>query len=116
LNMIRFPDRDPTRFCTSEPDWTGFRKKLYHIRYGYPNSVDHCSQMFNRSFFRIYAGLDQIFGQCYRIRIGLDYTMKILDWIWIANITDPFNTNVDKQLIGKSLFILPKKTFLRSHK
>jgi len=24
-------------------------------------------------------GLDQIFGQCYRIRISLDYTMKILD-------------------------------------
>jgi len=28
LNMIRFPDRDPTGFCTSEPDpdRTGFRK------------------------------------------------------------------------------------------
>jgi len=26
LNMIRFPDRDPTGFCTTEPDpdWTGF--------------------------------------------------------------------------------------------
>jgi len=26
LNMIRSPDRDPTGFCTSEPDadWTGF--------------------------------------------------------------------------------------------
>ena len=26
LNTIRFPDRDPTGFCNSEPDWTGFRK------------------------------------------------------------------------------------------
>jgi len=28
LNMIRSPDRDPTGFCTSEPDpdWTGFWK------------------------------------------------------------------------------------------
>jgi len=27
LNMTRFPDRDPTGFCNSEPvpDWTGFR-------------------------------------------------------------------------------------------
>jgi len=29
----------------------------------------------------------------YRIRIGLDYTLKILDWIRIAKIFDPFNTN-----------------------
>jgi len=28
LNMIRFEDRDPTGFCNSEPDWTGFWKKL----------------------------------------------------------------------------------------
>jgi len=28
LNMIRLPDRDPTRFCNSEPDWTGFVKRL----------------------------------------------------------------------------------------
>jgi len=28
LNMIRFPDRDPTGFWNTEPDpdWTGFRK------------------------------------------------------------------------------------------
>jgi len=30
------------------------------------------------------TGLDQIFGQYYRFRIRLDYTMKILDWIRIA--------------------------------
>jgi len=33
-----------------------------------------------------------MFGQFYRIRIGLDYTMKILDWIRTAIIFDPFNT------------------------
>jgi len=55
LNMIRFLDRDPTGFCNSEPDpgWTGFRKYLYRIEYGYPNSVDHCSQMLNQRVFRI---------------------------------------------------------------
>jgi len=35
-----------------------------------------------------------MFGQYYRISIGLDYTMKILDWIRIANMSDPFNTSV----------------------
>jgi len=28
------------------------------------------------------------------MRIGLDYTLKKLDWIRIAKIFDPFNTNV----------------------
>jgi len=53
LNMIWFPDCDPTRFCNSEPDRdrTGFRKKLYRISYGYPNCVGDCSQMFNHIFF-----------------------------------------------------------------
>jgi len=36
--------------------------------------------------------LDQIFGQYFRIRIGLDYTIKRLDWIRIAKISDMFNT------------------------
>jgi len=39
-----------------------------------------------RVFFRIETGLDQILGLCYRIRIGLHYTMKMLDWLRIANI------------------------------
>jgi len=53
LNMIRSPDRDPTGFCTSEPDQdlTGFWKKLSRIRYGYPNCIDHCSKMLNRRIF-----------------------------------------------------------------
>jgi len=52
LNTIRFPDRDPTGFCNSEPDsdWTGFQKNLYRIGHGYPNCVDHCSRMLNQSF------------------------------------------------------------------
>ena len=29
LNMIRFPDGEQTGFCNSEPDWTGFWKRLY---------------------------------------------------------------------------------------
>jgi len=53
LNMIPFPDHDPTGFCISEldPDWTGFWKYLYRIGYGYPNCIDHCSRMLNQSFF-----------------------------------------------------------------
>jgi len=45
LNMILFPDRDPTGFCNSEPDpdWTGFWKELNRIIYGYPNCIDHFS-------------------------------------------------------------------------
>jgi len=51
--MIRFPDRDPTGFCNSEPDLdrTRFRNKLNRIRYGYPKCIDHCSKMLNQSFF-----------------------------------------------------------------
>jgi len=39
-------------------------------------------------FFRIY----QIFGKFYRIWLGPDYSMKMLDWIRIAKISDLFNT------------------------
>jgi len=53
FNLIRFPDRNPTEFRNSEPDpyRTGFRKNLNRIRYGYPNCVDHCSNILNQSFF-----------------------------------------------------------------
>ena len=56
LNMIRFPDRDPTGFCTLEPDpdWTGFWKKLNRIRYGYPTCIDHWSKLVDQSFFFLY--------------------------------------------------------------
>jgi len=37
--------------------------------------------------------LDQIFGQHYRIRVRLDYTMKILDWMRIAKIFVPFTNS-----------------------
>ena len=36
--------------------------------------------------------MDEIFGQVYRIRIAPDYSMKILDWIRIAKVSDLFNT------------------------
>jgi len=70
----------------------GFWKEHNRIRYGYPICIDHCSIMFNQRVFRIQTGLDQIFGQVYRIRIGSDYSVKILDWIRIAKISDLFNT------------------------
>jgi len=44
-------------------------------------------------FFRTSTGLDQTFGQVYQIRIGPDYSMKILDWSRIAKISDLFNIN-----------------------
>ena len=37
-----------------------------------------------RDYFRMQTGLDQTFGLCYRTRIGMDCTMKILDWIRFA--------------------------------
>jgi len=37
--------------------------------------------------------LNQTFGQYYQSCIGLDHIMKILEWIWIAKISDLFNTN-----------------------
>jgi len=75
----------------SESEWIS--TKLYRIRHGYPKCVKHCSQMLNQRFFRILTGLDQAFAQHYRMRIGLEYKMKILDWIWIVKICDPFNTS-----------------------
>jgi len=79
LNMLRSRSNRILQFRTgSRLNWIS--KKLYRIRYEYPICVDHCSQMFNHRFFRISTGLDQILVQYYRIRIGLDYTIKILDW------------------------------------
>jgi len=51
LNMIRFPDPDPTGFCNLEPDRNGFRNNLCRVRYGYPYCVDHCGKVFNQRFF-----------------------------------------------------------------
>jgi len=44
-----------------------------------------------------------MFGQYYRIAIGLDYTMKILDWIRIAKTSDPFNTTARILLLSDTL-------------
>jgi len=43
-------------------------------------------------FFQMQTGLDQMFGENYRISTGLNFTMKILDWIRIAKNTGSFNT------------------------
>jgi len=41
LNIIRFPHRDPTGFCNSEPDPDRIWISKLH----------HCSKMLNQSFF-----------------------------------------------------------------
>jgi len=43
-----------------------FEKNIYRIRYGYPNYVDHYSQMLNQSFFSDKTRLDPMFVQHYR--------------------------------------------------
>jgi len=48
--------------------------------------------MLNQDFFSDIIGLDQIFGQVYRMKIGPEYSMKISGWIRIAKISDLFNT------------------------
>jgi len=47
-------------------------------------------------YFGYEPGFDQIFGQYCRIKSGLDCTMKILNWIRIGKISDPFNTSASK--------------------
>ena len=69
-------------------------EKKYRIRYEYLNCVGHCSQMVNQRLFTDLTGLEQIFGPYYRIMIGLDETMKILDWVRVAKISDPFNISM----------------------
>jgi len=49
--------------------------------------------------------LDQISGQVYRIRIGPDYSKKILDWIRIAKISNLFNTTCNLLVIGLAKFV-----------
>jgi len=51
LNTIRFPDRDPTGFCNSEPDLDWISQKLNRIGYGYPNCIDHCMLNAYSEFF-----------------------------------------------------------------
>jgi len=84
------PDRKPTGFCNSEPDpdRAGFRNKLYLIRYGYPNYVDHCSQMLNQSFFFRYKP-DRIEYLDSNTRLGSDWITQWKHWIGIAKISDP---------------------------
>jgi len=57
--------------------------------------------------------LDQIFGQVYRIRTGPDCSMKILDWIRIAKISNLFNTAIlpDIQRANRIVIIFVDQPF-----
>jgi len=90
--MIRFPDRDPTGFCNSEPDRSGFRKTSTGSDMDIQTTLITAVKRLIITFFRTSTGLDQTFGQVYQISIGPDYSMKILDWSSIAKISDFFNT------------------------
>ena len=57
--------------------------------------------------------MDQIDGQVYRIRIGPDYTRKILDWIRIAKISKLFNTS--KYSVSSEIFDLTPCTHAQSN-
>jgi len=67
------PDHDPTGISNSEtyPDWTGFRNKLYRIRYGYLECADHCSQNLNHTYFGYIP--DGIKYLDTRVRVGVGY-------------------------------------------
>ena len=60
-------------------------RKNYRIRHGYPNCVDHCSLRFKQNLLRILTGLNEIFGQYHRIRMGLDYKMKYWTRLGLQN-------------------------------
>jgi len=47
LNMIRFPDGEQTGFCNSEPDWTGFWKRLYRIKLSWSPHSNLWSELFS---------------------------------------------------------------------
>jgi len=80
------PDRDPTGFCNSEPDpdRTGFRKTSTGSDMDIQTALITAVKCLIRGLSWLSTVLNQIFGLYYRIRIGLDYTIKRLDWIRIA--------------------------------
>jgi len=53
LNMIQFPDRDPTGFCNSEPDpgRTGFRNNSSGSDMDIQTAFVTAAKWFNQSFF-----------------------------------------------------------------
>jgi len=55
LNIIRFPDRDPTGFCDSEPDpdRTGFRKNSTGSDLDIQTALITAVKYLIRTFFRI---------------------------------------------------------------
>ena len=94
LNMIRFEDRDPTGFCNSEPDpvRTGFQKKSTGPVMNIQTALIAAVKCSIREFFGHKPDWIKLFGQHYWIKIGLDNTMKTLDWIRMAKHSDLFNT------------------------
>jgi len=59
-----------------------------------------------RVFLRILTRLDQVFGQVYRIRIGPDCSMKILDWTRIAKFSNLLNTSMRLSIVKKRNLVL----------
>jgi len=82
----------------SDKDWIWICKN-------YSVMDQELKQIFAQCSPLIQTRLDQIFGQYCRIRIGLDYTVKILDWIRIAKISDPFNTNCQSHTSKRNMTI-----------
>ena len=105
LNMIRFPDHDPTGFCNSEPDpdWSGFCKNLHRIGYGCPNCVDHCSRMLNQSFFGYIPDwikyLDSVTG------LGSDWITHWKYWTGIGSQTSSIRSTLVTTRGGRTHFI-----------
>jgi len=94
LNMMRFPNCDPTGLCNSEPDpdRIGFGNKLYRIKCGYPNCIDHYSKMFNQ---RVISDINRIGSNIWTVLPDLDRTGlhdENIRLIKIAKVSDPFNT------------------------
>jgi len=102
--MIRFPDRDPTGFCKSQPDpdRTGFRKKLYRIRNGYPNCGDHCRQMLNqRKFSDINRIGSNIWAVDYITGLGSDWITQWKYWNGLGSKNSPIRSTLRYSLLER---------------
>ena len=81
LNIIGFPDRDPTIFCNSEPDsvWAGFWKNSTGL------DMDIQTALITAVWclIRVFSDINRIGSNIWTdlLRIGPDCSMKILDWI-----------------------------------
>jgi len=93
LNMIRFPDCDTPGFCTSDPDpdRTGFRKNST----GSDMDIQTALIILVKCLIRVFSDINRIGTNICTglpVRIGPDYSIKILDWIrdeWTVIFSDP---------------------------